>query len=159
MAVLIADLLPQAVTVEVGRGTVEVSGLTLDDIVPLFAKHKDELGQFFSDTDDFDAAGLLMAAPAMAAEIVALGIGAVGQEDDIRKMPAAAQIECLIAIWNQSVPDVKKLRESLLTVAASVSLSPENLSLSQPGTSAPSSKATSQSPSSTSSPKDTSSKK
>lgn len=124
MSVVIADLLPQPVSVELGRGTVEARGLSLNEIVPLIEKYKDDLAPFFSD-DKPNAEYMLSKAPRMAADIIALGINAVGQEDDIMKMPAAAQINCLTAIWNLSVPDVKKLRESLLTVVASVTLKDE----------------------------------
>lgn len=138
MAVVIADLLPEPVKIEVGRGTVAAHGLTLDTVVPLIMNHKDEVMPFFAGEEP-DLNGLILSAPTLAASIIAEGIDAVGQEDDIRKMPAAIQLECLLAIWNQSVPDVKKLRESLLTVVASISLDPaaatKSLQLPTSGTS------------------------
>jgi hypothetical protein len=124
MAVVIADLLPEPVKIEVGRGTLTAHGLPLEEIVPLIMNHKDELLPFFSG-DKPDLQGLITEAPKIAAELIAVGVNAVGQEDDIRRMPAATQIECLLAIWSQSVPDIKKLRESLLTVVASISLDPK----------------------------------
>ena len=124
MAVVIADLLPEPVKIEVGRGALTVRGLPLEEIVPLIVRYKDDIAPFFAGEQP-DLEGLLLSAPALAADIIAIGVGAIGQEEDIRRMPAATQVECLLAIWHQSVPDIKKLRESLLTVVASISLNPE----------------------------------
>jgi hypothetical protein len=151
MAVIIADLLPEPVEVNVGNGTLAVRGLQLDDLAPLITKYQDDLAQFFAG-DGFDAQAMIIQAPHMAADIIAIGAEAVGQEADIRKLPAASQIEALLAIWKISVPDVKKLRESLLGAVASLSLNPQQ-ALEDPSTST--SENTSQSVPSTSSPKDT----
>lgn len=120
MAVVIKDLLPKPVQVSVGSGTIEVSGLCMDDIVELIETHRENLAQFFT-KDNVDASGMILSAPQMVAEIIAMGADARGQEVDILKLPAASQIEALLAIWNLTVPDLKKLKESLLGVVAALS--------------------------------------
>lgn len=125
MAVVIADLLPEPVRVNIGKGEITLRGIPLSNIVGLLINHKDEVATFFVD-NNFNAHNILATAPEMAIEIMAIGMDAVGQEDDIAQIPAGAQIEILLGLWALSVPDVKKLRDALLGVMASISLDPKS---------------------------------
>jgi len=122
MAVVIADLLPEAVLVEVGKGSIEVRGIPLDQLVPLIARHGEGLSKFLVG-DKFNAEAMALHAPEIVVDLLAAACDAKGQEADLRRLPAAVQIEILLTTWKLSVPDVKKLRSSLLGLIKSLNLS------------------------------------
>jgi hypothetical protein len=119
MGVMIKDLLPQPEEVSIGRGKLAVRGLGLKNVSKLLETYRGELAQFFVN-DAFDAPLMISTAPQLAIDIIAMASGTEGQEEFIERIPVAAQIELLLSIWKLSVPDVKKLRESLLEVVATL---------------------------------------
>jgi hypothetical protein len=120
MGVVIKDLLALPEVVPVGRGDLSVRGLHLKNISKLLETYRGELAQFFVN-DVFDAPLMIATAPQLAVDIIAMASDSEGQEDDIERIPVASQIELLLTIWKLSVPDVKKLRESLLEAVTTLS--------------------------------------
>lgn len=118
MAVKIRDLLPPPRTIDVGYGKMlEVRGLRLDETIKLMEKHHDSLSVFFGG-EQLDFTLLIAKSPDMVAEIIGITADAVGQEEDIKLLPLGAQVEAITAVWEMSVPSVKKLSESLRRVSS-----------------------------------------
>lgn len=117
MAVKIKDLLPAPRVIEVGEHTLEVRGLRLDETIKLLETHKKPLSVFFGGQAlNFEL--LIAQAPDMVAEIIGMTADAVGQEEDIKLLPIGTQVEAITAVWELSVPSVKKLLESLRKVSS-----------------------------------------
>jgi hypothetical protein len=118
MAVIIKDLLPPPRIVQVGEGHLAVRGLRLDETIALLTKeeYKSSLATFFSG-ENLNFTLLVAQAPDMVATVIALGADAVGQEEDIKLLPVGTQVEAVTAVWEMSVPSVKKLSESLQRVS------------------------------------------
>lgn len=110
--VLIKDLLPKPVSVEIGEAKVDVKGLGIRSVAHLLEKYQDVFLEFFSG-ENLSADALITLAPEMSLDIIAMAIGAEGQEDDIADLPLESQIEILMATWKLSVPNPKKLQELL----------------------------------------------
>jgi hypothetical protein len=51
--------------------------------------------------------------PDLAVQLIAMGLRCEGQEEQIKTMPLATQIEVLMDVWELSVPDAKKLKARL----------------------------------------------
>ena len=119
MGVSLRDLLPPKRMVNVGGGELGVDGINLEQMVYLFGKYKDQLQGFFAASSP-DFAGIAQASPTFVTEVICMASDSVGQEEDAAKFTISVQIELLLAIWELSVPDLKKLVESLSTVAAQV---------------------------------------
>ena len=119
MAVKIADLLPPPRLIAVGEKTMEVRGLRLDETIKLMLKedYKQALSQFFAG-EKLNFTMLVAKAPEMVSEIIAMAADAEGQEDDILRLPVGTQVEAITAVWELSVPSVKKLSESLQRVSS-----------------------------------------
>lgn len=113
MAVKLEDYLPvpRSVLITGSDKVLMVRGLTLQEIVKLIAKYKDDIAVFL-DPNNTRIDQLVISAPPMAAEIICLAADAEGQEEQAKKFPFAVQVNALTAIWELSVPDLKKLAES-----------------------------------------------
>jgi hypothetical protein len=140
MAVIIKDLLPPPRVVDIGGGkSISTHGIDLTQTIALLNKHKEPLSVFFGATN-LDFTLLVAQAPDMVAEIIGMGVDAVGQEEDIKKFPVQAQVDILMEVWEQSVPNVKKLLASLERASASLAVArstPAPLSTSSPESSTP----------------------
>lgn len=120
MKVRIADLLPAPRQVSVGPTTaLELRGLTLTEITTLLSKYKNLLVMFI-DAGATKAETVIAQSPDMVAEIIAIAADAADQVEDVKRLPFAVQVEAVAAVWELSVPDVKKLIESLSKVAAAL---------------------------------------
>lgn len=119
MAIKIADLLPSPRKVPTGNGDLEVRGLSLEQTSNLLTEYSTELMQFFGG-ENVDFKGLVIASPGIVAEVICLASDAVGQEDDARRFPVHVQIAAMTAIWEETIPDIKKLSELLSTALAKV---------------------------------------
>ena len=122
MAVIIKDLLPAPVFIEVQKDKgFDVRGLRMDETIDLLTRYQKPLAAFFGSSNlDFEL--LLADAPKLCAEVIAFCADAKGQEDDIMLLPPQSQIEALMAIWELSVPNVKKLLASLQKASASLAV-------------------------------------
>ena len=120
MAIKVTDLLPQPSYITIGASKVEVKPLTLEQIIKLLSVYRYDLIVMFSDTAEgnLNLITLVMTAPRMVADIIAYGIDADGQQEDIIKLPAVSQVELLAEIWKVSVPEPKKLMSLLSQVMA-----------------------------------------
>lgn len=113
------DLLPEVKKVNIGRGEVEVVGLDIPHVSVLLTKYGPSLEPLFADTkgDKPDFSILMGTLPEMMQDIIAMGIGAEDQMDDVRRIPLSAKIEILQGIWALSVSDSKKLLAELKEAA------------------------------------------
>lgn len=129
-ATRIADILPQKIPVPSLKG-MEVRGITLEETAKLIDKYKEPLYAFFA-APAMDFGLLAMQSPTMVADIIALGADAVGQEEDIKKLPLQAQVDTLSAIWQQTVPNVEGLLASLARASESLRVAREKAVTPQP---------------------------
>lgn len=112
----IADLLPSPIPVNLGRGVLLLNGLDLESIARLISTHRETAMSFIAaGAASFDA--LLLTAPQMVADIIASAAGVQDQREDVLRIPAAIQLECMGAIYKLSVPDEKKFKELLESLA------------------------------------------
>lgn len=130
MSIDFADLLPAPAEIALPNGkTFPVRGLTLEQVSYLMATNFEVLTTFMvGDTINFKAFALK--SPELAAHAIALGADAIGQEDNIRKLPFQVQLDALMQIWSLTVPDVKKLKE--LLSGATTALNESRASLESP---------------------------
>lgn len=112
MSVDLSALLPAPKTIDLGRGAVAVYGLNITHIGQLLRENSDELMKFLAGGEP-DIVALVTILPDVAVKLIAMGLDCVGQEETIKKIPLATQIDILIDIWELSVPDVKKLKARL----------------------------------------------
>ena len=129
-AVRIRDLLPPPKPIEMGTGKLKIRGIPLNQIVALLMKHGDQITPFFQGKP-VDYKALAMEAPDLVADMIATAADVPDQADDVKQFPLADQINALAEVWKLSVPDVKKLEESLSGVIATLGKrgSPANLAL------------------------------
>jgi len=124
MGTKISELIPPAVKVETGRGSFEVRGLTLDDIVYLVKTYKESFARLLVVGESgVDYSEILQSAPEMVRDIIALGAGVLKDEVEVAAislLPGMTQIDALTLIWKETVPDPKKLQALLLTVLNSI---------------------------------------
>lgn len=115
MALKIADLLPQPDKIELGGEEIILYPLTLAEIAALLNTHKDAFVALYAaaNTKEFDYAQFLTGAPDLVADVIAVSARIQGQEEDVKRIPAAVQLTAMVKIWNLSVPDVKSLAQSL----------------------------------------------
>jgi len=113
--VKVADLIPLPAEVPVGRGSIKLHALSLQDIVRLMYTYEKSFLQIYAEGKSGTAnyAPIVAAAPQMVVDIITMSAGAKGQEEDVKRIPGPAQVVCLAEIWRLSVPDPKKLKESL----------------------------------------------
>lgn len=104
----IKSLLPLPQKVEVGTQQVEVKGITLAQLGFLLDKYREDINLYLSGVvPDFNS--ILQKAPEFVSTVLAMGLGAEGQEEDIKSLPATIQLEILMVIWKMTVPDLKKV--------------------------------------------------
>ena len=115
MGVKVSDLFPTVDIVKVNNVPVEVHPLSLVEIIQLLTIYRQDLIMMFADSAEgtLNMVTLVATAPNMAADIIAFGIQAEDQYEDIKKLPGFTQVELLAAIWKASVPDPKKLMSLL----------------------------------------------
>jgi hypothetical protein len=129
MSINIADLMDDSVPVQVSsKGSMLMRALTLQEIVQVLLTYKDDFVSIYGEalSAEPNYAGILVAAPAMVADIIALSADAVGQEPDIMRLPASVQLTAIATVWRLSAPNPKELLASLSMVMAQLrELKPE----------------------------------
>lgn len=115
MGVKVSDLFPVIKTVEINGVPVEAHPLSLVQIVQLLTIYRHDLIMMFADSAEgtLNMVTLVATVPNMAADIIAFGIKAEDQYEDIKQLPGFTQVEILAAVWEASVPDPKKLMSLL----------------------------------------------
>lgn len=111
------DLLPEVQKVNIGRGEVEVFGLDIPHVSTLLTKYGKTLEPLFKDAEKPDFSVLLGTLPEMMQDIIAMGLHAEEEIEDVRRIPLSAKIEILQIIWDLSVSDPKKLLAKLKDAA------------------------------------------
>lgn len=118
--VKISDLLPITSSIRISdTQSLEVRALSFEEITRLVWVYKDVVVSMFGESQnlkDVSYERFLMAAPELCADIIAMGADAIGQQDDIKRLPGTVQLIALTEIWRLSVPDPKKLLESLTKI-------------------------------------------
>lgn len=117
MAINLADILPPARSIKTGSGDLKIRGLSLAKISALTTQYGNVVASFMQGTD-IDFAKMVVEAPDLVASIICAGTDADGQEDVAKQFPVWLQIEAVTAIWEESVPDLKKLAGLLSGVAS-----------------------------------------
>lgn len=110
--VVLKDLLPDPRMVSLGKGQAQVYGIDLSQLGVLLSKYSDQLSLFLTETKP-DMAEVIKLVPELAMQLIAMGLRAEDQMDDVKRIPLAQQIEILMDIWDLSVPDVGKLKARL----------------------------------------------
>ena len=111
MALRVSDLFVIAKKVTIGNVDVEIRPLTLEQIIRLLTVYREDIITMFSDTvsGELNMITLVATAPRMVADILAFGMDADGQQNDIMKLPGFTQVELLAEVWKVSIPEPKKL--------------------------------------------------
>lgn len=122
MPINLSDVVPAPMVIGVGRGDVSVKGLTIENCAALLAKYSAELKSISAGEEGREATvtALVQRFPTIAREIIAMSIDAVGQDDAVSRIPVSAQLEILIAVWDLTVTDPKKLMEKLAGLADAI---------------------------------------
>jgi hypothetical protein len=127
MAVKISDLLVKPIAIPVGGGNeLMVKPLSMDAIVSVIKDYREPILQLIATAQQGkpDFAAALTMAPNMVASIIAFAADAQGQEEDVKQLPGPVQIHAMAEIWKASVPDVKKLIDSLSGVMGQAKKAP-----------------------------------
>lgn len=102
------DLLPPQEGVQIGRGTLPLRGLGVEEISSLLSIYKDGLLPFI--TAQGDMLSLALALPSMCVDIITIASDSASEDRDIiARIPVLYQAECLSKVYTLSVPDEKKL--------------------------------------------------
>lgn len=110
------DVMPVPRKVSTGNGDLVVKGLDLQSIAILISEHGTLLGELLSN-ESVDFSKIVVTAPDLVATIICMATNTEGEEAIAKSFPVWLQIEALTAIWEETVPDLKKLT-SLLSEAA-----------------------------------------
>ena len=127
-----------------GSNSIDVHGLTLEDITSLLGAFKPELTQIFN--SGMDIPNMTGKAPLFTATVIALAVGEPEEVDKARRLPFGAQLIALEAVWDLTLPDdsaLGKLIERLQPIAAPL-LQAEKESEKSPSTTETGGKETSQ---------------
>lgn len=115
MGINLDDVIPVGRKVPNGSGVdIVVKGLSLSQITVLVRDHKDSLLAFVKgagdgSAKDLDFESIVSSAPEMVAVAICMATDSEGQEEKAKKIPIWLQIDLVVAIWEESVPDLKKL--------------------------------------------------
>lgn len=111
MGIKISELFAVTKTIKVAGKDVELQPLTLEQIIKLLTIYREEIIMMFSDSlqGELNMVTMVATAPRMVADIIAYGLGAEDQIQDIMKLPGFTQVELLAEIWKVSIPEPKKL--------------------------------------------------
>jgi hypothetical protein len=94
---------------------VSVRPLKLPEIVALLTAHKDGLLALYNESQKPSPAyaAIAMAVPDLITDVICIGAAMEDQREDVGLLPPGTQLQLLAAVWELSVPDPKKLIESL----------------------------------------------
>lgn len=129
MNVSLAELMPSGRKVPVGSGELVIQGLPMEHVSALWEKYAPELAPFF-DGPVPNFAGIISKSPEFFAETVCLAANLPGEEALARRLPLATQVELLLAVWMETVPNLKALVETISAVALQISVA---MAVANPG--------------------------
>jgi hypothetical protein len=113
--------MPAGRKVPVGSGELLIHGLPMEPVAHLWEKYAADLKPFFSGPVP-DFAGIIQKLPEVYAECVCLAADLPGEEALALKLPLATQVELLLAVWLETVPNLQALVETISTVAQQTSV-------------------------------------
>jgi len=114
--ILLSDLIATTQEVEVSEGHfVPVRPLMLTEIATLVIRYKDSFIALYneSQSDEPNYPLVLAAVPAMVTDIICMGAELEDQRETVAALPPGTQLQLIASVWELSVPDAKKLVESL----------------------------------------------
>ena len=131
MGIKISELFAVTKTIKVAGKDVELQPLTLEQIIKLLTIYREEIIMMFSDSlqGELNMVTMVATAPRMVADIIAYGLNAEDQVQDIMKLPGFTQVELLAEIWKVSIPEPKKLFSLLSEAMAGMQGAGVNASL------------------------------
>jgi hypothetical protein len=121
--ILLSDLIPVETQVELAPGKfLPVRPLSLVEITTLLLQYRESLVDLYNEAQKLEPSYpvVLAAVPEMVADIICMGADIIEQRDTVVKLPPGTQLQLIAAIWELSVPDAKKLVESLSKLMAQV---------------------------------------
>jgi hypothetical protein len=121
--ILLSDLIPVESQVELAPGKfLPVRPLSLVEITELLLRYKESLVDLYNEAQKLEPAYpvVLAAMPEMVADIICMGADIPEQRETVVRLPPGTQLQLIAAIWELSVPDAKKLVESLSKLMAQV---------------------------------------
>lgn len=120
--VRLRDLFPLRDTVSLidGAEPVEIRPVRLPEIVRLVGKYGDAFVALYNESQQENPSyeNFIATVPDLVADIICMGAEMHDQRDDVVNLPPGPQLQLLARIWALSVPDPKKLIESLSTLMA-----------------------------------------
>jgi hypothetical protein len=115
--VRLRDLFPLRDSVQLtDNASVEIFPLQLPDIVRLIGKYGDAFVALFnaSQQENPNYEGFAVTVPELVTDIICIGAPELAdQREDVALLPPGPKLQLLARIWGLSVPDPKKLIESL----------------------------------------------
>lgn len=122
MALCIKDLLPAPEVVEYNGVEIPVRGLRVSDLAFMLTQYKQEIETYRKQSEgkvlsEQGVTELIILFPTAMAALIAKCTDTQGQEEDIKNLPIAVQVELVVTIWKLSVPDLGKLTKVIETVA------------------------------------------
>lgn len=129
MSTSILDLIPDKISIPVGKGSLLVRGLVLDEIIALIKEHGEVLKPFLSKQPAIEGAidnsleNLLLEAPKVVYQIIQFGAEIPDEESEaIPRFPLVSQLELLQSIWSETIPDIKKFSGLLKSMVQGLKL-------------------------------------
>jgi hypothetical protein len=121
--ILLTDLFPLRAEVELvqEKPKIPIRPLPLETIVLLLANYKDGMLALYNESqkDNPQYEALLVALPELVADVICAGADDLkDQRESVMLLPPGPKLQLLAAIWELSVPDPKKLIESLSRLMA-----------------------------------------
>ncbi len=119
------DLLPAPKKVPLGRGDVEVVGLSLDALVAVFEAHRGDFERFLDLNQSLNLMEVVTTAPKLVSELLVLCTSSKYTSEELSKVPLHLQADILSACIEMTVPDPKKLQGLALAVMQALNGPPQ----------------------------------
>lgn len=112
----LADFLPQPVDLKIGKGTLQVRALTLEDVSTLVRLHAPDMQEMYAMFSEAVSAGddrttvavimdLVRRAPGLVANIIAIAVGEDNAAELAQRLPASVQIQVLQKVGELTFDD------------------------------------------------------
>lgn len=114
--ILLSDLIATTQEVEISEGNfVPARPLMLTEIATLVIRYKESFLALYNESQSLDPNYplVLAAVPDMVTDIIVMGCELEDQRETVKALPPAVQLQLIASVWELSVPDAKKLVESL----------------------------------------------
>ena len=109
----LSDLVPTPERLEISTGDIELKGLTVQNLGVLLDEYKDEILSMLGGSENVDLAALVASCPPMIAKVICMSSNQPGQEEFAAQLALQDQIDIITKVVELSVPNAKKLVQSL----------------------------------------------